>query len=201
MPTQAQYYFQRAAALAPEEAPPCYELGRLYEYAGQIDKATIWYEQALERDLKFLGSYNACGRMYILQKKYDSAALILRAGLRIAEKYSKDSMEADITILYRYRLLQNLGWAYYAHEQYKLAQEVLEQAVALEKNVTHPVGIDAPVHYFLASALDQLGRKKMACEHWEIALRYPADSGFLYQEGWQETIEERNQDCDQGGWQ
>ncbi|WP_446010899.1 tetratricopeptide repeat protein [Candidatus Electrothrix sp.] len=201
MPTQAQYYFQRAAALAPEKAPPCYELGRLYEHAGQIDKATVWYEKALERDLNFLGSYNACGRMYILKKKYDSAILILRAGLRIAKKSSKDSMESDIIMLYRYRLLQNLGWTYYAHEQYKLAQEVLEQAVALEKDVTHPVSIDAPVHYFLASALDKLGNKKMACEHWEIALRYPADSGFLYQEGWQKMIKERNQNCDQGGWQ
>lgn len=205
-PTQARRHFQRAAELAPDKAPPCYVLGRLYEKdAGQIDKATVWYEQALERDLTFLASYNALGRMYILQKKYDSAIWILKTGLRKAEKFAKDSVKSNITMLCRYRLLQNLGWAYYAHQQYKLAQETLEQAVAAEKKIANSSPTeknipDAPAHYFLANTLDSLGGlEEKACKHWDMALRYSQGSEFLYKEGWQNIIKEKLQQCYQGG--
>ena len=188
---QANRYLQRAAALIHDAPVPCYNIGRNYENAGLLDDAATWYQQALERDLNFFPAYNEQGRILILQKKYEAAIRLLLAGLR---RINDNTQLANET---RYRLLQNIGWAYYAHEKYELAQEALETAIALEHDAMHPVAINSPAHYFLALVLEARGMSKLACEHWDITQRYP-DQEFLYQEGWERIIEQRNQQCNQG---
>jgi tetratricopeptide (TPR) repeat protein len=183
---EAVRYYQRAAALAPDDAQPRYNLGRLYEKIGRIDEAAKWYQQALERDIDFPHVYNALGRMFILQKHYESAVRILSAGLK---RVTGDTEKANYL---RYRLLQTLGWAYYENGKYELAQEKLEEAIAIEED--NKVEIYSPVHYFLANVFEKKKMFELACEHWGISQRYP-DSDFLYQEGWKTTIREKIQNC------
>ena len=140
--------------------------------------------------MNFPFTYNGLGRMFILQKNYGFAVRTLSAGLRRADE---DTKEANVL---RYKLLQNLGWAYYANGEYELAQEKLEDAIALENDKT--VGRNSPAHYFLAKMLEAKGMSELACEHWDLSQRHLLDSEFLYQEGWESTIREQNQKCSKG---
>jgi tetratricopeptide (TPR) repeat protein len=182
--------FQRAAAIDPDAAPPYDNLGKAYEAAGLLDEAEVWYRQALERDPNFSPVYSDLGRMYILQHKLETAIWLLSAGLRVAEQ--NNALKEPI----RYRLLQNLGWAYYAAGAYDLAQAKLEEAISLEKDNANAVGITAPPHYYLALTLEALKEPELACEHWDLSWRYP-DNDFLYQAGWEQTIQERIQKCEE----
>ncbi len=200
-PAEAKKFFQRATSLSPGDAPSYYELGRLYEDAGQIKQATESYQKSLENDFEFIGAYIARGRMHVLHKEYQAAIWTSLAGLRRVKKGTAMNEEEKLYELEtEYKLLQNLGWAYYAHGRYFLAREQLENAVKLEKRTedSHGIEPEAPVHYFLALTLDALGKRKLACLHWDTAYRYFPDTGFLYTKGWERVFREKYQQCNPG---
>ena len=178
--TDAQRDFQRAVALDADMAVGYYHLGSVYEEIAQPDEALAWYQRALEHDLNLGAAYNNLGRLYILRGKPEPAVQILQAGLR------RTSGEAGTDLATRYRLLSNLGWAYYALEQPARAQDVLEQAVALEGKLDAAL-MSAVPHYYLALAYEMLEQPEAAIQQWEDSLRY-LDSDDPDQVSWDETI-------------
>jgi tetratricopeptide (TPR) repeat protein len=84
----------------------------------------------------------------------------------------------------RYRLLSELGWAYFAQARYELAQAALEEAVDLEAQLERWEKVEgaqyrqALPHYYLAQIYERSGQPAEAYEQWEGCLR-------LLRPGWE----------------
>lgn len=178
--TDAQRYFQRAVALDADMAVGYYHLGNVYEEIARPDEAITWYKRALEHDLNLGAAYNNLGRLHILQGNPGLAVQVLQAGLR------RTPGEAETEAATRYRLLSNLGWAYYALEQPARARDMLEQAVALENKLDVALRSAVP-HYYLALTYEALEQPQTAIQQWEDSLRY-LDNDDPDQAGWDEII-------------
>lgn len=180
--TLAQRSFQHAVALDPDFAVGYYHLGTIYEDIARYEESITWYQQAIEHDLELSAAYNNLGRLYLLQKEPDQAVQVLHAGLK---RIAGDTETDQVT---RYRLLSNLGWAYYALEQPTYAREMLEQAVELENELDVAFKYAVP-HYYLALTFEALEQPDAALAQWEDSLRY-VDAEDPVQIGWDEIIYE-----------
>jgi tetratricopeptide (TPR) repeat protein len=106
----------------------------------------------------------------LIAKDPDNAAALNYLGYMFAEEGSNLD-EAESLIQRALKLqpanggyLDSLGWIYYKKGQYKRAMEVLERAVALDKN-------EGVIWEHLGDALVALGQKKDALEKYREALR------------------------------
>jgi tetratricopeptide (TPR) repeat protein len=106
----------------------------------------------------------------LIAKDPDNAAALNYLGYMFAEEGSNLD-EAESLIQRALKLqpanggyLDSLGWVYYKKGQYKRAMEVLERAVALDKN-------EGVIWEHLGDALVALGQKKDALEKYREALR------------------------------
>lgn len=187
----AQRNFQRAVALDPGMVISYYNLAILHEEIGQLEEAITWYQHTIEHDLNFGEAYNNQGRLHILLEEPELAVQVLQAGLRAIDR------ESDTESFMRYKLLSNLGWAYYVLEEPMRAHEVLEQAVALESELDADNKSAVP-HYYLALIYEALERPDAAIQQWEDSLRY-LDSTNPDQWGWQETIRQRLSQLEEDG--
>ncbi len=177
----AQHSFQRAVALDPDFAVGYYHLADVYEETGRPEEAVSWYQRALERNLNLAPAYSSLGRLYLLQGDSLRAWQVLQTGLH---RTTGDTEADDAT---RYRLLSLLGWAYTDLGEPALARKVLEEAVALEKQLAANFRSAVP-HYYLALTYEALGEPALAIEQWEDSLRY-LDPESPEQVGWMETVQ------------
>jgi tetratricopeptide (TPR) repeat protein len=106
----------------------------------------------------------------LIAKDPDNAAALNYLGYMFAEEGSNLD-EAESLIQRALKLqpanggyLDSLGWIYYKKGQYKRAMEVLERAVALDKN-------EGVIWEHLGDALVALGQKKDALEKYREALK------------------------------
>jgi tetratricopeptide (TPR) repeat protein len=178
--TTAQRNFRRAVALDADLAVGYYHLANVYEEIARPDEAITWYQKALEHDLDLGAAYNNLGRLYILQDDAERAVQILQAGL------SHTTGESETDLVTRYRLLSNLGRAYYVLEQPARARDALKQAIALESQLDAAYRSAVP-HYYLALAYEALEQPDDALQQWEDSLRY-LEADDPEQSGWEETI-------------
>ena len=188
----AEQDFKRAAAFDPgafvlyeaEEAVGSYHLANIYEEIGRLDKAIMWYQQALEQDINLGVAYNNLGRLYILQNNPDLAVQVLQAGVRQTPFPPKVEADVEEEAIVRYRLLSNLGWAYYVLEQPTRARQVLEEAIALENQVDSNYRSAVP-HHYLALIYEAQEAPQAAMAQWEESLRY-VDESLPEQFDWEE---------------
>jgi tetratricopeptide (TPR) repeat protein len=181
--TLGQRHFQRAVALDPDLAVGYYHLGVVYDEIGRPEDAIAWYQRALEHDLTLGAAYNNLGRLYILQGDLEQAVQVLYAGLR----YTPGTTQTERVT--RYRLLSNLGRAYYLLEQPTIARDVLEQALALEDGLDAALKSAVP-HHYLARSYEALGLVEAARQEWEESLRY-VNADDPDQTGWADVARAR----------
>jgi tetratricopeptide (TPR) repeat protein len=182
--TEARQHFQRAMALNPEAVVPYLNLGDAYADIGLRDEALEWYQQALERDANFRATYARLGHQYNQQGAYAAAQRVLLAGLELAPVADNE----DLIVLTEYDLLSNLGWSYFAQEEYAQAREALEAAVALA-----PPERSALPHYYLAQVYEALGEPERASCAWEETLRY-VDEENWQDRAWHQHATQRRQE-------
>lgn len=185
--TAARQAFQRSTALNPDAVVPYLNLGDAYATIGLHAEAISWYQQALERDANIRSAYAQLGQQYNQQGEYATAEQLLLAGLDLPLV----AVDAALVVVTEYNLLANLGWTYFAQEEYMQARAVLEAAVALEprlvdletaaRTVGQPVQYrQALPHYYLAQVYEALDAPQRASCAWEETLRY------LDRERWQD---------------
>ena len=179
--TLAKQAFERAVALDNDLAGSYYNLASIYEEIAQPEQAIYWYQQALEHQLEFYSAYNNLGRLYLRQGETDQAIQILHTGL----KYTGDSTRVDL--ITQYRLLSNLGWAYFQAEQYARASSYLAQALVLEDKVDSSLISSLP-HYYLAQTYEYQENVCGALHEWENSLRYLGNDD---PDEWEEKIRSR----------
>ena len=177
-PTAARQHFQRAVALDADMAVGYYHLGVMYEEIGQPKKAISWYEQAIEHDLNLPEAYSNLGRLYILQDDPKRALQVLHAGRIHTKRETKEEQ------FIQYKLLSNLGWAYFELKQPELAYDVLQEALKLEKEVDTDYRSAVP-HYHLALIYEELKQPDKALREWEDSLRYITSEKEKKPEQWE----------------
>ncbi len=84
----------------------------------------------------------------------------------------------------QYKLLSNLGWAYFELKQPQLARKVLEEALKLEKEVDTDYRSVVP-HYHLALIYEERKQPDKARLEWEDSLRYITSEKEKKPEQWE----------------
>jgi tetratricopeptide (TPR) repeat protein len=184
--TEARQAFQRSTALNPDPVVPYLNLGDAYAAIGLHDEATSWYQQALEQNANFRPVYARLGHQYNQQSEYATAQRVLLAGLERAPVANNE----DLIVLTRYDLLSNLGWAYFAQEEYDQAREALEAAIALA-----PPERGALPHYYLARVYEALDEPEQAYAQWLETLRY-VDGEDWQDKAWHQEATQRIQELE-----
>ncbi len=179
----AQQYYQRAIALDPNQVVAYHNLAGSYEAIARPDEAEIWYQQAIERQANFVAAYRGLGHLYNTQGKPQLAEATLLAGLRLIDPKATDKE----SVYEHYRLLAELGWAYFAQKRYEFAQIRLEDAVALEVQLKQfekeekqeNVYRKALPHYYLAQIYDNQSRPKEAYREWGDCFRLLQENDLI----------------------
>ena len=168
----AMSYYQQAIALRPDYIEAHHALGVLYERLQQSDKAIKEYQQVIQGDSETLSLLtrlrvrNDLGYLYIANKKYSDAWLVLEEGLSLMQ----ETTQADQEILHeKYSLLKNLGWLRLQEKHYIDADIFLRQAIELNAE-------RASAYCLQAEVLEGKKEEKEAIPYWENCIRYSVSS-------------------------
>ena len=145
----AEQSFLKAIALDTENLDAHYNLGSLYDYLEQPEKAKKEYLIAIAGNVP--DAYNNLARLYIKEKKYPQAAALLIQGMSKQEKL--ESIEAQT----RYSLAKNLGWVRLEQKRDEEAQEWLKVAIGIAESTEGVKGSVNPgmAHCLLAQTMER----------------------------------------------
>jgi serine/threonine protein kinase len=166
----AEWFYQVALLLNPDNSAANYNLGTLYESRQQFDQARAAYQKAA--DQKLIRAYNNLARLYILSQQYRQAVSLLQLGLEQPDSPEQPKSE---TI---YPLRKNLGWAYFGLKQYERAETELQQAIDL-----NPQAVAA--HCLMGQVLQAQMKRSIARPYWQRCLTGESQ-GLEEEQAWQE---------------
>jgi tetratricopeptide (TPR) repeat protein len=149
--------YDLALLIKPNNPEALYSQGKIYQDLQDVNNAYYHYEAA--KDQKLPSAYSQLARLYILDKKYYRAVMILSEGL-----------ELTLTDRERYAILKNLGWARLELARqgkvtYEQAEIPLRQAIALEDESGSP-------HCLLAQVLESKAVKSESLVEWRKCLDF-----------------------------
>ncbi|WP_035140503.1 tetratricopeptide repeat protein [Fischerella sp. PCC 9605] len=155
----AERDFLKAISLNIDNFEAHYNLANLYEEWQDVEKAKKEYQLALSGNLP--EAYNNLARLYILEKKYSQASLLLKRGLVLAQK---NNSNPEI----KYSLFKNLGWVRLEQRRYEEAQQILQAAISITNNTEAVKYIQntGAAHCLLAQVLEKQ-KKSTAIEQWQ----------------------------------
>jgi tetratricopeptide (TPR) repeat protein len=154
----AEDQFQQALALDSENPKFHIALGSIYEEQGKIDEAKLQYQQALKEGDNI--SFNYLGYLSIIKKDFVTAEVFFRISLENVKE-----------IKTKYRVLKNLGWSLEEQKKYDTAIPILQQAIALNKEIEKRgekgfLG-SGMAECFLGQSLTKKGETNKAQEAWK----------------------------------
>ena len=154
----AEDYYTQALEIDPNNIKANYNLGIVYEDLQEFEKAETQYSIAAKGGI--VRAQNNLARLHILEENSDLAIPLLWQGLANAD---------NETILVRYNLLKNLGWAFWKEGRHEDAEEFLQGAIALAED---PEGIEkinnrGAAHCLLAQVYQQNEREDDAIAQWQ----------------------------------
>ncbi len=155
----AEQDYLQAISLNSDNAEAHFNLGNLYEEWQDWEKAKKEYKIAVAGDLP--SAYNNLGRLYIKDKKYLEAAVLLAKGI---SKTRNKNIDDEV----KYSLYKNLGWATFELDRYEEAQETLKVAIDITKTAKAAKSINNPgsAYCLLAQVLDEQ-KKSSSLQEWE----------------------------------
>ncbi|MGK7942889.1 MAG: tetratricopeptide repeat protein [Microcystaceae cyanobacterium] len=170
----AQANYHRALSLNPGDVSSNFYLGVLYEDMQNYKKAKEQYQIATARG--YLPAYNNLARLYIVEKKYTDASVLL-------ERQKLRGMAAEDKEL-NYAYYKNLGWIQLKQERLPVAKVNLQQAIGFNHD-------QASAHCLLAQVLE---KEKQSPEttivHWEKCLAF-ANAVIPEETDWMALAQER----------
>ena len=170
---KAKANFQRATKLDPDNAEAHYGLGNIYEELGKLEQAQTEYEIAAQGALP--DAHNNLARLYILNQKFDQAAVLLEKWL---EQFSQQDQMVE------YSMRKNLGWARLQQKRYDRAEAELREAMHLKGNEAAP-------YCLLAQVLDCKDNLAEANNNWKNCKKYANPSNSPEEDSWLHLANQR----------
>ncbi|BAU10739.1 tetratricopeptide TPR_2 [Leptolyngbya sp. NIES-3755] len=152
----AEARFKRSLQLNADDTEAHFWLGRLYEELQQPKEARSHYQRAAQD--QNLDAANNLARLYILEKNYPAAIVLLNQAL---------STEESIAPMTKHSLLKNFAWARFEQGDLADAESKILEAIDLQKSANLDKNIAAP-HCLLAQVLDKKGQEEKARSQWEL---------------------------------
>jgi len=151
---------QSSSATSDERVQELYVQAKTAEARGDLATATQIYESLLQISPRLAPAYNNLGSLYLRQRKYKKAAVVLERGLKIDPKMSSASAL--------------LGMALYETGDYAGARRQLEAALRANPK-------DNNAELFLANDLIKLGEFDRAADHLrELSQHQPENQEIWY---------------------
>jgi tetratricopeptide (TPR) repeat protein len=166
--------YQQAIALRPDYVEAHLGMGELFERLQQSEKAIKEYQQVIQGNINplnhstYLSTVNRLGRLYILNKKYYDAWIVLEEGFSSLKKPNQTNGD-KVYLDERYKLFKNLGWLRLKEKNYIDASAFLIQAIELDKK-------RSPAYCLYAIILEETNRNKQVTSYLDNCVRYAVAS-------------------------
>ncbi|MGC2422575.1 MAG: tetratricopeptide repeat protein [Candidatus Acidiferrales bacterium] len=119
--------YQQILLQDPRNAEALNQSGIAYQELGGLDRAKHFYKMAARADKTFSSPVSNLGTVEFEQRNYGKAISYYNKAIFIANKTPR--LDLDLSTLYL-----NLGYAYFAGQQYPLAMDSFARALALDPN-------------------------------------------------------------------
>jgi S1-C subfamily serine protease/cytochrome c-type biogenesis protein CcmH/NrfG len=140
-------------------AEALYSTGFGFLWAGDYEKALLYFERAVKENPRYAEAYFLIGYCNVYLRHYPEAIEVFKQAIRI---------NPDLTEPQKQSLYYCLGYAYGELGHYPEAIEVFKQAIRINPNY-------AKAHYSLGVAYCELGRYNEAIEVFKQAIRINPD--------------------------
>jgi tetratricopeptide (TPR) repeat protein len=144
---EARPLLEAATKSYPQYAVAWFELGRIYQEAGDLAKAQQSYEQAIAADPKYIKPFIQVSTIFYKQAKWKELAAVTAQTIKLNP--------VEYTSAYVYNALSNLNLG-----DSKAAEASARQAVKIDTNHAYPLA-----ELFLGLSLADQGNVKEAADH------------------------------------
>jgi len=150
--SSAKDNFERALKLNPDDAESHFRLGLLYENLPDVKQAQLHYQLAVQGNIP--EAFNNLARLYILDKNYSEAIILLNGLETRLIGQNANSLE--------YGFRKNLGWARLEQNRYNEAATQLQEAIRIDS-------AQGAAHCLLAQVYEKQNDNN-AAHMWEACL-------------------------------
>jgi eukaryotic-like serine/threonine-protein kinase len=167
-PERAIDTYEKLLQISPNNAQIQFEVARLYEQSGGLEKAAGHFAKAAELDPKHVESLTAVGRLAIKRGDPQASLQPLRNALTLADQLNNDEARATV--------LQAIGVAYKVLGRPNDALKQYEESLAIKRRIGQKAGMAISLQE-IAQIHETLGRPKEAIKSYEEALTLQREIG------------------------
>ena len=167
-PEKAIETYEKLLEMAPNNAQIQFEVARLHEQTGGLEKAAAHFGRAVELDPKHVDSLTAVGRIAIKRGDPQAALQPLRTALTLADQLNNDQGRATV--------LQAIGVAYKRLGRPNDALKQYEESLAIRSRLGQKGGMAISLQE-IAQVQETLGKPKEAIKSYEDALALQREIG------------------------
>jgi tetratricopeptide (TPR) repeat protein/predicted Ser/Thr protein kinase len=156
------------AKASPGDADVSYELARLYEESGDLDKARTYYQKVHELDPKRLEVMNAQGRVELEANNWQKGLGFLTTALNLAIELNNEEQKADI--------LRSIGVGYERLQRTDDALRSYEQSLEITRRLGMKAGTASSLHA-IANVYDSTGKPELALKNYNESMAIRREIG------------------------
>ncbi len=165
---KAIQYYENLAASSPDDVETQFELGRLYEDSGAVDKAHDRYSKVLAGDPNNVSALLALGRLELRHSNAQGALDYSNRALPLAIQFGNDEAKGTI--------LQVIGISYDQLDKEDEALRYFQQALEVRRKLDDKRGIAVTLDA-MAQIQEGNGKSADALKNYEEALRIRREIG------------------------
>ncbi|MGH9734541.1 MAG: tetratricopeptide repeat protein [Candidatus Acidiferrales bacterium] len=155
-------YYENLAASAPGDLETQFELGRLYEDSGAVDKAHDHYAKVLAGDPNNVNALLALGRLQLRQGNAEEALRYFNQGLPLSIQFGNDEVKGT--------LLQGIGVSYRQMDKQDEALSYFKQALDVRQRLGDKRGVGVTLNV-IAQIEENSGKSEQAQKDYQEALQ------------------------------
>src|SRR5207253_119189 len=152
--------YENLAKVSPEDSDVSFNLGRLYEDTGALDKARGEYAKVLASDPKYVNGLFAMGRVEIRRGNAQAALEYLNNGLTFAIQLENEEQRADV--------LNAIGVAYKRLNKPDEALRYYQDSLVIKRRIGQKRGIAVTLGE-VAQIQDRLGKADLVLASYKEA--------------------------------
>jgi eukaryotic-like serine/threonine-protein kinase len=165
---KAIQYYENLVASSPDDPEIQFELGRLYEDSGALDKARDRYSKVLAGDPNNVSALLALGRLEVRHSNPQGALDYFNRALPLSVQFGNDEAKGTI--------LQGIGVSYRQLDKQDEALIYFKQALEVRQRLGDKRGVGATLNV-MAQIEENSGKSQQAQKDYEAALKVRQEIG------------------------